>query len=138
MRRLVIEGSAIAVLTGSMLIGISFRAGQGSPWITIAAAVAAGVGAVGIAIACRRGATVAVRARRVVALILFGLLVPVLGVVAGWAAELGTWGMWVTVALVFVAAVVGLSRITPLNIDSWAAAEQAMPSNTPLERTREE
>ena len=137
MRRLVIEGAATGLVAGSMLVGMQIRAGLGNAWIALAALIVAVIGAVGIAVGCRKGATTAVRTRRIVALALLGFLVPASGLIAQWAAPLGSWGMWTATVLAFLAGFLTLSRLTPMNINSWVAAERTMPPNTSLERTRE-
>ena len=137
MRRHIIELAATAVFTGAMLATIAVLSRKESTWIIGASTLVAIAGGVGLGLACRRNTSVAVRVKRIVALVLLGVLVPVFGVVASAAADSGAWGIVVGAVLAFALAGFGLSRLTPLSIDAWINSGQSMPPNKSLERKRE-
>ena len=136
MRRHIIELAATAVFTGAMLAAIAVLSGKENSRIIGASILVATAGGVGLVFTCRRDTSVAVRVKRIVALVLLGVLVPVCSGVASAAADSGAWGIVVGAVLAFALAGFGLSRLTPLSINSWINGGQNLPPNKSLERTR--
>src|SRR5688500_7342286 len=110
MRRFSIELTAGASFAAPMMATIGVLSGKANSWIVFASVLLAATGAVGLALACRRDAPAAVIVKRIVALILLGVSVPVLSSIASAAAEHGSWGVSLGAALAFALICFGLSR----------------------------
>jgi hypothetical protein len=137
MRRHFIEIAATAVFAGPMLATIGAINGKANSWIFVGSILVAAAGAAGIAFACRQEVSLAVRLKRILALALLGVVVPVFSGIAIAAAEVGAWGVAIGAVLAFVLVTFGLSRLTPLSINTWVSLEPSMPPNKSMERTRE-
>ena len=137
MRRHFIEIAATAAFAGPMLAAIAAISGKANSWIFVGSLLVGAAGAIGIVFVFRRETSVTVRLKRILALALLGVIVPVLSGIAIAAAEIGSWGVSIGAALALVLVSFGLSRLTPLSIDAWVTLETRMPPNKLLERTRE-
>ena len=128
----------VALLFGGALAAAStlFR-DTAESWMVISSVAAIALGVAALAVSSRHFASRTLVLKRIVSIALFGITAPiVLGfepIVAIPNKSLRLCTMYLVCALAFL----GISRITPLRINSWFEGRGSLPPNKSLERTRE-